>query len=257
MGFSLQAARAPQTEIDERVQQAAGHPRPTQLLERFPRQLSGGQRQRVAMGRAIVRDPQVFLFDEPLSNLDAKLRVAMRTEIKELHQRLQDHDDLCHARPDRGHDHGRQDRRHARRHRRADRRAARALRQAGEPLRRGLHRLAGDELPARQDRMAARLRRPDRREPAAAAAPDGSNGGRRSTASGPSISRIADDGAEAEIASSSRPARRPRSSPSSAARTSSRCSASAISSSRATYPAQTRSEARASFRRGDGQRLNA
>jgi multiple sugar transport system ATP-binding protein len=60
----------------------------TALLERFPRQLSGGQRQRVAMGRAIVRDPQVFLFDEPLSNLDAKLRVQMRTEIKELHQRL-------------------------------------------------------------------------------------------------------------------------------------------------------------------------
>src|SRR5262249_56963664 len=58
------------------------------LLERYPRQLSGGQRQRVAMGRAIVRKPQVFLFDEPLSNLDAKLRVAMRTEIKELHQRL-------------------------------------------------------------------------------------------------------------------------------------------------------------------------
>jgi multiple sugar transport system ATP-binding protein len=60
----------------------------TPLLARYPRQLSGGQRQRVAMGRAIVRDPQVFLFDEPLSNLDAKLRVAMRTEIKELHQRL-------------------------------------------------------------------------------------------------------------------------------------------------------------------------
>ncbi len=60
----------------------------TQLLDRYPRQLSGGQRQRVAMGRAIVRDPQVFLFDEPLSNLDAKLRVQMRTEIKELHQRL-------------------------------------------------------------------------------------------------------------------------------------------------------------------------
>jgi multiple sugar transport system ATP-binding protein len=59
-----------------------------QLLDRYPRQLSGGQRQRVAMGRAIVRDPQVFLFDEPLSNLDAKLRVQMRTEIKELHQRL-------------------------------------------------------------------------------------------------------------------------------------------------------------------------
>ena len=62
--------------------------RSTALLDRYPRQLSGGQRQRVAMGRAIVRDPQVFLFDEPLSNLDAKLRVAMRSEIKELHQRL-------------------------------------------------------------------------------------------------------------------------------------------------------------------------
>ena len=60
----------------------------TSLLDRYPRQLSGGQRQRVAMGRAIVRDPQVFLFDEPLSNLDAKLRVQMRAEIKELHQRL-------------------------------------------------------------------------------------------------------------------------------------------------------------------------
>ena len=59
-----------------------------QLLDRYPRQLSGGQRQRVAMGRAIVRDPQVFLFDEPLSNLDAKLRVQMRSEIKALHQRL-------------------------------------------------------------------------------------------------------------------------------------------------------------------------
>jgi multiple sugar transport system ATP-binding protein len=70
------------------VQHAAGILGLGPYLERFPRQLSGGQRQRVAMGRAIVRDPQVFLFDEPLSNLDAKLRVQMRTEIKELHQRL-------------------------------------------------------------------------------------------------------------------------------------------------------------------------
>ncbi|HWB46755.1 MAG TPA: sn-glycerol-3-phosphate ABC transporter ATP-binding protein UgpC [Hyphomicrobiaceae bacterium] len=88
MGFSLKLRGAPQREIDARVQQAAGILGLAPLLERYPRQLSGGQRQRVAMGRAIVRDPQVFLFDEPLSNLDAKLRVAMRTEIKELHQRI-------------------------------------------------------------------------------------------------------------------------------------------------------------------------
>jgi multiple sugar transport system ATP-binding protein len=88
MGFSLRLRGAPKSEIDERVERAAAILGLKPLLERFPRQLSGGQRQRVAMGRAIVRDPQVFLFDEPLSNLDAKLRVAMRTEIKELHQRL-------------------------------------------------------------------------------------------------------------------------------------------------------------------------
>jgi multiple sugar transport system ATP-binding protein len=88
MGFSLRLRRAPKSEIDQRVHRAAEILGLMPFLERFPRQLSGGQRQRVAMGRAIVRDPQVFLFDEPLSNLDAKLRVAMRTEIKELHQRL-------------------------------------------------------------------------------------------------------------------------------------------------------------------------
>jgi multiple sugar transport system ATP-binding protein len=88
MGFSLKLRNAPRPEIEERVNRAADILGLRPLLERFPRQLSGGQRQRVAMGRAIVRDPQVFLFDEPLSNLDAKLRVQMRTEIKELHQRL-------------------------------------------------------------------------------------------------------------------------------------------------------------------------
>lgn len=88
MAFSLMLSSAPQAEIDERVNYAAGILGLTNLLDRYPRQLSGGQRQRVAMGRAIVRDPQVFLFDEPLSNLDAKLRVAMRAEIKELHHRL-------------------------------------------------------------------------------------------------------------------------------------------------------------------------
>jgi multiple sugar transport system ATP-binding protein len=88
MAFSLKLKRAPKAEIAAKVNRAAEILGLTALLDRYPRQLSGGQRQRVAMGRAIVRDPQVFLFDEPLSNLDAKLRVAMRTEIKELHQRL-------------------------------------------------------------------------------------------------------------------------------------------------------------------------
>ena len=78
----------PRAEIATKVNRAAEILGLTKLLDRYPRQLSGGQRQRVAMGRAIVRDPQVFLFDEPLSNLDAKLRVAMRAEIKALHQRL-------------------------------------------------------------------------------------------------------------------------------------------------------------------------
>ncbi len=88
MAFSLKLRSAPRAEVETRVQRAADILGLGPLLARYPRQLSGGQRQRVAMGRAIVRDPQVFLFDEPLSNLDAKLRVAMRTEIKELHQRL-------------------------------------------------------------------------------------------------------------------------------------------------------------------------
>jgi len=88
MGFSLMLAKKDRATIEDRVGRAADILGLKSLLDRYPRQLSGGQRQRVAMGRAIVRDPQVFLFDEPLSNLDAKLRVAMRTEIKELHQRL-------------------------------------------------------------------------------------------------------------------------------------------------------------------------
>ena len=117
------------------------------LLDRYPRQLSGGQRQRVAMGRAIVRDPQVFLFDEPLSNLDAKLRVAMRSEIKELHLRLKTTsiyvthdqieamtmgDQIVVMRDGRIEQAG----------------APGAVRPAGQPVRRRLHRLAGHELPA-------------------------------------------------------------------------------------------------------------
>src|SRR5262245_17707267 len=88
MAFSLKLAKAPKEVMEREVGRAAKILGLEQLLHRYPRQLSGGQRQRVAMGRAIVRNPQVFLFDEPLSNLDAKLRVAMRSEIKALHQRL-------------------------------------------------------------------------------------------------------------------------------------------------------------------------
>ena len=88
MGFALKLSKVAKAEIAERVARAAEILDLGALLDRYPRQLSGGQRQRVAMGRAIVRDPQVFLFDEPLSNLDAKLRVQMRAEIKRLHQRL-------------------------------------------------------------------------------------------------------------------------------------------------------------------------
>src|SRR5512146_249314 len=88
MAFGLKLRKVPKAEIDKRVKQAAEILGIAQLLDRKPRQLSGGQRQRVAVGRAIVRDPAVFLFDEPLSNLDAKLRVQTRAEISKLHQRL-------------------------------------------------------------------------------------------------------------------------------------------------------------------------
>jgi multiple sugar transport system ATP-binding protein len=88
IGFGLRARKMPQPEINERVNRASAMLGIEQLQRRYPRQLSGGQRQRVAIGRAIVRDPQIFLFDEPLSNLDAQLRDEMRWEIKRLHREI-------------------------------------------------------------------------------------------------------------------------------------------------------------------------
>ncbi len=149
MGFALKLAKTPQNVIDEKVNEAARILDLTQHLDRKPANLSGGQRQRVAMGRAIVRDPSAFLMDEPLSNLDAKLRVQMRTEVSRLQRRLGTtmvyvtHDQteaMTLGRPGGG---------HAQRHAPAGGLAAGTLRAAGEPVRGGLHRLARDELHGR------------------------------------------------------------------------------------------------------------
>ena len=210
MSFALMLAKRTKEDIGERVQKAADILGLAPYLDRYPRQLSGGQRQRVAMGRAIVRDPQVFLFDEPLSNLDAKLRVQMRTEIKELHQRLEDHVDLRDARPDRGDDDGRQDRRDARRHRRADRRPARPLRSSGEHVRRGIHRLAGDEHRPRHRTDGRRRALASNSATASCCprprAPAPPTDSRCSTACGPSTARSRPPACRSKSSSSSRPA---------------------------------------------------
>lgn len=114
MAFALKLRKTPKAEIDRRVNQAAGMLGIEELLSRKPRQLSGGQRQRVAVGRAIVREPKAFLFDEPLSNLDAKLRVTTRAELKALQLLPQDDHRLCHTRPGRGDDPRRPHRCHGR-----------------------------------------------------------------------------------------------------------------------------------------------
>ncbi len=167
MGFALKLRKMDQSEIDEKVNEAARILDLEQHLERKPAQLSGGQRQRVAMGRAIVRDPAVFLMDEPLSNLDAKLRVQMRTEVSRIQDRLGTttvyvtHDQTealtlgdrvavmrAGTHPAGGLAHG-------------------SLQPPGEPVRGRVHRLAGHELHARRDR--GRLGEAAARERAAAA----------------------------------------------------------------------------------------
>ncbi len=159
MAYGLRNLKTPEPEIRARVNEAAKILElDDEMLKRKPRQLSGGQRQRVAMGRAIVRKPSVFLFDEPLSNLDAKLRVQMRIEIRKLQRRLKTtsvyvtHDQLeamTHARPARSHDARRHAGRHERRSCRTGRRAARTLRTSRQRFRRGIPGLAADEFSRR------------------------------------------------------------------------------------------------------------
>ena len=165
MGFALKMRGVPRREIESRVREAAVVLGLTDALKKKPRTLSGGQRQRVAMGRAIVRQPQAFLMDEPLSNLDAKLRVEMRAEIARLQRDLERDDGVRHPRPDRGDDDGRPRRGHERWSPTAGRRPAAALRASSQPVRGRIHRVTGDERRAGGPRPLERrplgaLRRP-------------------------------------------------------------------------------------------------
>ena len=172
MAFGLKMRGIDKAEIRRRVEDAARVLGLAEVLTKRPRHLSGGQRQRVAMGRAIVREPQAFLMDEPLSNLDAKLRVQMRAEIARIQRDLERDDDLRHARPERGDDARRPRLRDARRAAPAGRPAAGALRPAREPLRRRVHRLARDE-PRRGGARRARRRARRALRPARARRPGG------------------------------------------------------------------------------------
>ena len=165
MGFALKLAKAPRDEIGRKVDEAARILGIEEHLDRKPAHLSGGQRQRVAMGRAIVRNPKAFLMDEPLSNLDAKLRVQTRTEIAAASAAAGHNHDLRDPRPDRGAYARGPDRGAAGRGAPAGGYPRRPLRPSGEPVRRRLHRLPLDELlagaPRRRDIADRDRRHPD------------------------------------------------------------------------------------------------
>ena len=146
MAFALTNAKVASSEVKQRVAEAAKILELEQFLDRKPGALSGGQRQRVAMGRAIVRNPKVFCMDEPLSNLDAKLRVSDPLADRRAAAPARDHDGLRDARPGRGHDHGPSRGRAAGRSTAAGRHPGGALRPAGQHLRGVLHRLPGHHL---------------------------------------------------------------------------------------------------------------
>ena len=153
MSFGLKLSKTPKAEILERVNEAAAILGLDELLHRKPHELSGGQRQRVAMGRAIVRKPSVFLFDEPLSNLDAKLRTQMRVEIKRLHQKVQSTDHLRHPRPGGSHDPGRPHRGDEKWKHRTGGSAHRTVSEPGQHLRRRLYRQPAHESGSRPHRQ--------------------------------------------------------------------------------------------------------
>ncbi|STE89337.1 maltose/maltodextrin transporter ATP-binding protein [Escherichia coli] len=148
MSFGLKLAGAKKEVINQRVNQVAEVLQLAHLLDRKPKALSGGQRQRVAIGRTLVAEPSVFLLDEPLSNLDAALRVQMRIEISRLHKRLGRTMIYVHPRSGRSDDAGRQNRGAGRRSRGAGWETAGAVPLSGRPFCRRIYRFAKDELPA-------------------------------------------------------------------------------------------------------------